>query len=637
MGGRPDLPAGTVTLVFTDIEGSTRLLHQLVHDYPRLLGEHRQLLRAAFRGQGGVEVDTQGDAFFYVFPDAAGALLAAAQAQREHAAHPWPQGLELRVRMGVHTGEPVRTEEGYVGIELHQGARVMAAGHGGQVVLSAPTATLLGAGELGDVFLVDLGEHRLKDLTEPQRLYQLAGPGLRREFPPLKTLEGHFTNLPAQPSVLIGRASELAELAEVLGGGEVRLLTLIGPGGTGKTRLALQAGADALVRFPGGVFFCELAALADPALLASTIAQAIGLEETANRTLEETVSAYIGHKSLLLLLDNFEHLVSGAPLVSRLLGACPNLVVLVTSRAPLRLRGEREYQVQALPPDEAVELFLARALAINNALVLDEAARQTAAMICARLDGLPLALELAAARVRTLPLEKLLERLRQRLGLLTGGPRDAPERQRTLRATLDWSHELLVPDEQRVFARLGVFSGGATLAAAETVCDATLDGISSLVENSLLRAATHSDGEPRYSMLETVREYALERLDERGEQEQLRRQHADFFVTLAQDAEAGLMGPEQMRWFDRLDQELANLRAVFGWLLAIGEVEPVLRAAVALWAFWETRLPSEGCRWLEAGLSGTGVASRGARAAGLLELGPARSSPRGPRASSLVP
>ena len=520
-----------MTLVFTDIEGSTRLLHELGDRYAEVLADQRRLLRGAFAAGSGVEVDTQGDAFFFSFPSARGALAAVADAQRALTAHPWPDGRELRVRMGVHTGEPLRTPEGYVGLALHQGARVMACAHGQQIVVSAATAS---AGQLdGGLSLQDLGEHRLKDLSEPQRLFQLCGDGLRTSFPPLRTLGGYFTNLPVQPTPLLGRERECVELAELLAAD--RLVTLTGPGGTGKTRLALQVGAQALDRYPGGVFFCDLAPLRDPDLLASAIAQSVGVHEQPGETSEQSVAGYVADKRLLLILDNFEHLLEASPLVARLLAACPNLRALVTSRAPLRLSGEREFPVESLALPDAVELFGARASLLGQDVVGHALVRTTVEAICRRLDGLPLALELAAARLRSLSPDELLARLEQSLVLLTGGSRDAPDRQRTLRATLDWSHELLTPAEQRLLAALGVFVGGFTLAAAEQVCDAgldTLDTLDRLVEHSLVR---HRDD--RYTMLETVREYALDQLERSGKLEAASRRHADWALLLLEQAD----------------------------------------------------------------------------------------------------
>ena len=476
-----DLPSGTVTFLFTDIEGSTRLLNSLgVERYAEALAEHRRILRDAFAAHGGVEVDTQGDAFFVAFPTAPGALAAADQARDALADGP------ITVRIGLHTGTPHLTDEGYVGSDVHRAARIAAAGHGGQILVSAATATLVDATSLRD-----LGLHRLKDLTAAERIYQLGDT----EHPPLKTL--HQTNLPVPATPFLGREAELAELATLIARDDVRLVTLTGPGGTGKTRLALHAAAAAAEAFPGGVWWVALAPLRDPTLVLESAATALG----ASRDLAE----HIGDTRLLLLFDNFEHLTAAAADLAPLLATCPNLTVLVTSREPLHLAGEHEYAVDPLAPNEAVELFLARALAARRDFVANGEVTQ----ICERLDYLPLAIELAAARVKVLSPGALSERLEQRLPLLAGGARDLPERQRTLRATIEWSHELLTPDEQRLFARLAVFRGGCTLEAAETVADADLDILSSLVDKSLVRVRADSG---RFWMLETIREFAAERL-----------------------------------------------------------------------------------------------------------------------------
>ena len=528
-----------MTLVFTDIEGSTRLLHDLGDRYAEVLADQRRLLRTAFAHEGGVEVDTQGDAFFFAFPDAGGALVAVAEGQRSLAAHGWPDGHELRVRMGVHTGEPLRTPEGYVGLALHQGARVMACAHGQQIVVSAAAASA-GTGQLAaGLSLQDLGEHQLKDLSEPQHLFQLCGDGLREDFPPLKSLGGYFTNLPTDPSPLFGRQRELAELVESLA--ERRLVTLTGPGGTGKTRLALQVGAEALDRFPGGVFFCDLAPLSDPALVAATVAQALGLREQPGSTDEETVATYVGERVLLLVLDNFEQLLDAAPVVARLLAACPNLRVLATSRAPLRITGEWEFPLESLALPDAVELFQERVSQLGQPGIRTRTGARIVELSCERLDRLPLALELAAARLRSLTPEQLLARLEQRLSLLSGGRRDAPARQRTLRATLDWSYELLSPAEQRLLTCLGVFVGGFTLESAEQVAGADIEALEALIEQSLLRQRAG-----RFRMLESVREYALDQLERAGELDAACVRHADWALGLL--AAADLRDGEDFPW-----------------------------------------------------------------------------------------
>jgi predicted ATPase/class 3 adenylate cyclase len=551
------LPGGTVTFLFTDVEGSTQLLHELGPEgYAEALAQHRRLLRAAFTAQGGVEVDTQGDAFFVAFPSPSGALAAAEEALAGLA------GTRIRIRVGIHSGTPHLTEDGYVGEDVHLGARIAAAGHGGQVVLSQATRALV------EAEAVDLGEHRLKDFAEPVWIFQL---GTER-FPPLKTISN--TNLPRPASSFVGRARELQEVVSLLRE-EVRLLTLSGPGGSGKTRLAIEAAAELVPEFKNGVFWAGLATLRDPALVVETVAQTIGAKDS--------LAEHIGERELLLLLDNLEQVVDAAPELAALVEACPNLKLLVTSRELLRVRGEVEYSVPPLAEPEAVELFCARAQLPPDA---------TIAELCRRLDNLPLALELAAARTRALSPTQILKRLSQRLDLLKGG-RDAEARQQTLRATIAWSYDLLTEEEKRLFARLAVFRGGCTLASAEQVVEADLDVLQSLVEKSILR---HT--EERFWMLETIREYALERLEESGEAEELRARHAEHFLALAEEAEPHLR--EYVKaWLDCLETEHDNLRATFEHVEAAGEIQLALQLAGALALFWDGRYPAEGRRRLE--------------------------------------
>ena len=549
---RRDLPSGTVTFLFTDVEGSTRLLHELGADeYAEALAGHRRILREAFGAYGGVEVDTQGDAFFVAFPTAPGALEAAASTLVGLAPGP------IRVRMAIHTGTPLLGEEGYVGVDVNRAARIAAAGHGGQVLVSASTAALLGTDGLRD-----LGEHRLKDLSAPERIYQLGA----EEFPPLKSL--YRTNLPIPATPFLGREHELAEVLALLAQDDVRLLTLTGPGGTGKTRLGLQAAAGAAERHPDGVFWVPLAPLRDPELVLVTAGQALGSKDG--------LAEHVADKSLLILFDNFEHVVDAAGGLSELLAACPNLQLLVTSRELLRVPGEQAYPVPPLEPEDGTELFLARACAALPSFVADEAVPE----LCARLENLPLALELAAARVRVLSPEQLVERLSQRLDLLKAG-RGVDPRQQTLRATIEWSHELLDEDEQRLFARLAVFAGGCTLESAEAVCDADLDTLESLVDKSLVRIR---EGD-RFWMLETIREYAAERLEDSGEAEMLQRRHAEHFLALGEEAERNTR-VYSGEWIGRLEQEHDNLRAALDHLAASGENELVVQLAGALTDFW---------------------------------------------------
>ena len=558
-----ELPTGTVTLLFTDVEGSTRLLHELGDRYADVLAEHRRLLRKAFVRHRGVEVDTQGDAFFVAFERAPDALAAAAECNSVLAGGP------IRVRIGIHTGEPLLTDEGYVGVDVHRAARIMSAGHGGQVLLSEETRALIGE----EQFLIPLGVHRLKDMLRAEKLYQLGDEA----FPPLKTLDA--TNLPVAMGPLLGRERELAALQGLLAEG--RLVTVTGPGGTGKTRLALQVVADLVGSPKDGVFWVPLADLADAALVLPTIAQTLGARIE--------LSEFLQGKELVLLLDNFEHLLPAAPAVAELLATAKGLRLIVTSRAPLHLSGEQEYPLEPLPPDDAVTLFLERARGAGRMLARDE----TAEAICRRLDCLPLAIELAAARTRLLAPETLLERLDHSLALLTGGARDAPERQRTLRATIEWSHALLEDKGRDIFARLAVFMGTFSLRAATSICTTDIDILQDLVEASLLKPS----GDDRYLMLETIREYAVDRFEQRDDAIDVRRRHADFFTQLAEEAQQALRR-DAVRL--ALAEDEPNLRAALAYSAETRDSELMLRLVGALYFFWFNRDQiEEGTRWLE--------------------------------------
>ena len=559
---RRDLPSGTVTFLFTDIEGSTKLLHELgAVAYAEKLAEHRRVLREAFARHGGVEVDTQGDAFFIAFPTAPGAVVSAGEAQGALAQGP------VSVRMGLHTGVPHVTDEGYVGDVVHEGARIAAVGHGGQILLSAPTLDLV------EVDVTDLGEHRLKDIEQPVPIFQLGST----RFPPLKTISN--TNLPRPASSFVGREREIEEVASLLQDG-ARLLSLTGPGGTGKTRLAIEAAAELVPEFKAGVFWVELAPLRDPALVTEEIARTLGAQDG--------LADYVGQREMLLVLDNLEQVIEAAPDLASLVESCPHLRLLVTSRELLRVRGEVEYPVAPLAEPEAVELFCARARMDPD---------EDIGRLCQALDSLPLAIELAAARANVLSPAQILERLSQRLDLLKGG-RDADPRQQTLRATIEWSYELLSAEEQRLFARLAVFADGCTLDAAEAVADANLDTLQALVDKSLVRHTTE-----RFWMLETIREFAIERLDDSGDGNDSHDRHASFFLALAEEAGPELFGTHPGSWLDRLDREHDNLRAALDRFGRSGANQRALRLAGALAEFWAVRGHlTEGRRRIEGAL-----------------------------------
>ena len=544
--------------------------------------------------------------------DAVAACLAAQHALQAHA---W-DGLSIKSRMALHSGAAEERDGDYYGPALNRAARLMAAGHGGQILLSLATEELVRDQLPAKVALRDMGERRLKDLIRPERVFQVIAADLPAEFPPLRTLDARPNNLPAQATPFIGREGAIRAIKEHLSRGKVRLLTLSGVGGTGKTRLALQAAADLVDEFEHGVFFVPLAALSDPALVLPAIAQTFDVREAAGRPLHDQLKEYLREKEMLLVLDNFEQVIDAAPAVGDLLSAAPRLKVLVTSREILRLSGETDYPVQPLSlPDskrlspvnvltqyEAVALFVERAVAVKPSFTVTNENAPAAAEICHRLDGLPLAIELAAARVRVLPPQRMLAELAHRLSFLTGGARDLPARQKTLRSAIDWSHDLLTADERKLFRRLAVFVGGCTLEAIESVCIPendlpAVETVESLVDKSLVNE-TETHGEPRFAMLETIREYAGERLLAEGEAESVRDGHLRYFVVLSEETKAKLMGAEQAVWLLRLEAEHENLRAALEWDLASPGSRRGLRICAALQRFWSTRgYFGEGRRW----------------------------------------
>ena len=636
------LPRGTLTFLFTDIEGSTKLLNGLGTDkYHEVLEAHTVALRAAFAK--GHEVRIEGDALFMVFATAQDALAAAAAGQRALAQLTFPHGAVVRVRMGMHTGEGTPASEragaDYVGIDVHRAARIAAVAHGGQVLASGATRVLAGADLPAGVQLRDLGEHRLKDLAQPERIYQLVIDGSPSEFPALRTLDRTPNNLPQQITTFIGREKEIRDGLKLLD--RTRLLTLTGPGGTGKTRLSLQLAAEVGDQFADGAFWVPLAPISDPELVASTIAHSLGVQVSGSELPIDRVTEHLRDKTLLLVLDNFEQILPAASTISVLLDAARGLKVLTSSRAPLRISGEQELPVpplelpdperlpsiEVLAQSDAVRLFIERARAVKPDFMVTAENAAPVAEIVFHLDGLPLAIELAAARVKLLTPQAMLPRLKQGLDLLASSARDRTDRQRTLRGAIAWSYDLLDEGMKRLFARCSVFVAGAQLEQIETVCGPSseigrdaLDGVSELVDQSLLRQS-EVEGEPRFRMLVTIRDYALERLAERGEQEDLRRRHLAAYVALAERARPELQGKQQKLWLDRVELEHDNLRAALEFAIADGRADEAARLVYALWRFWQSRgYLREGRGWAERAVAVPG-ASRELRLRALEALG----------------
>jgi len=594
------LPVGTVTLVFTDIEKSTRILQTLGEGYEAVLLEHQDLVRSRLAAHGGYEIGTAGDSFFIAFGRAHDAVAFAVDVQKVILSHPWPERAPLRIRIGMHTGTPALVHGQYVGLDVHRAARISSAGHGGQILLSDTTHGMVEANLPDGVSLRDLGMHRLKDLQAWEHIYQVMQADLPAVFPPLQSLDTLPNNLPRKLTSFIGREREIVELKRAVTSST--LLTVVGIGGAGKTRLALQVAADLLADCLHGAWVVELAPVTDPTQIPQAVAAALGIREYPGLTLRDSLMEYLGSRELLLLLDNCEHLVAGvAEFVEAVIASAPRVRILCTSREPLGIAGEHVWRIPslALPPvgrrvdlptlsqNEAVRLFVDRAKAVSPLFELTELVAPTVARICVRLDGIPLALELAAARVRVLSVEQIAARLDDRFRLLAGGSRTTLPRQQTLLAAMDWSYDLLTDPERALLRRLSVFAGGWTLEAAEAICaddgiagEAVLDLLTRLVDKSLVEV--ESGTAPRHRMLETVRQYAGEKLRAAGELGQFHTRHQQWFLSLADTGARFLRGPQQRAWLDRLDGERDNFRTAVDWAIE-RTPDRALALAAALW------------------------------------------------------
>lgn len=585
------LPTGTVTFLRTDVEGSMRLMQELGGAWDGVNAEHMALLRRALEEHGGTVVRTEGDAVFAVFPEARAAVTAAIDAQRAVAGHGWPDAVDLRVRIGLHSGEAYLAGDDYGGFEVNRAARIAAAGHGGQILLSEPTRALVIDALPDGVSVRDLGSHALRDVPRPERLYQLDVPGLRSDFPALRTASGGIGDLPRRLTSFVGRDPDVEAIAALLT--ENRLVTITGPGGIGKTSLAIETARSVADRFPDGAWFVGLADLEDATAVRSLIARSIGLFDGPGRPASEALGPYLKDRSVLFVLDNFEHVLEAAGEVADILAASARSGVLVTSRAPLRIAGEQEYPLDPLG-DACARLFVERARAVRpgwdpaaHAAIVDE--------VCTLVDRLPLGVELAAARVAHLPISAVRDRLAARLPLPGSGPRNVPDRQRTLAGAIAWSHDLLPPGTQLVLHDLAVFEGGFDLEQASAVAGTTspdgdvLDHLVTLVDHSLVqRDAPDAVGEGiRFRLLETIRAFALERLAADGREAETRRRHALAYLALAESAAPNIPGPDQPRWLDRLGIDYPNMRAAIRWAIDAREVDLAQRSIAAMWRFWQ--------------------------------------------------
>jgi predicted ATPase/class 3 adenylate cyclase len=616
------LTRGTYTFLFTDIEGSTRLETSVGRDrYADLRERHRAILRAVWEASDGQEQSTEGDSFFVVFPEAPAAVAAAVAGQRALAAEPWPDDAPIRVRMGLNSGGAEVSGDSLVGLGVNRAARIAGLAHGGQILASKLTQDLLEDHPLDGVRLRDLGDHRLKDLGAPVRIVQVVADGLPADFPALRSLDARPNNLPTQLTTFVGRDAELEEAAGLLAG--TRLLTLTGPGGTGKTRLSLQLAARASDDFPDGIYFVPLEPIRDPMLVAPRIASSLGVAEGAARPIAESLADWLRDKRLLLVLDNFEQVVSAAPMVADLLRTAPAIKVIVTSRAALHVSGEQEYPVPGLPtpPDPsqlssmdrlnlggealpidpaalnqyaAVRLFIERAVAVRPGFTVTNENAPAVAAISARLHGMPLAIELAAARIKLLSPDAILVRLDHQLDVLAAGARDLPPRQQTLRGAIAWSYDLLDAGGKRLLDRLSVFASGCDLPSAEAICGPAsevggdiLDGLTALVDQSLAKVEETAEGEPRFRLLDTIRDYAAERLEVDGEVELIRDRHRAWYVALVDEAAGQLSGIDQRRWLDRLELEHDDIRAVLDRAVAAPDPPIAIGVAFSMWRFWQ--------------------------------------------------
>ncbi len=619
----PKLPVGTITFLFTDIEGSTIRWERHPKEMRLALSRHDELLHTISADYAGVIFKTVGDAFYIAFATAGAAILAALAMQKALSKENWPESIApLRVRMAIHTGEAEQRGHDYFGQALNRVARILSSGHGGQILLSLSTSGLVQDHLPSAVRLIDLGTHRLKDIQSPEQIFQLVAEDLGADFPPLRTLDYHPNNLPTQLTSFVGRKKDLDAISSLLRRDEVRLVTLVGPVGVGKTRLGLQVAADIVDTFPGGIYFIDLAVVQDKDGVVAALAQAVGAREGNHQSLLESVKAYL-HDKVLLLIDNFEQILDAAPLIHDILVKFRQIKVLVTSRSSLHLGGEYEYSVVPLAiPDykrrlelvelaqyESVALFIQQAKAVKPEFHLSTANASAVAEICARLDGLPLAIELAAARVKLLSPQAMVKRLGHRLQLLTDGKSDRTARQQTLRGAIAWSYNLLDAYEKALFCQLSIFYAGYTLEAVEAVCvideDKSTDLLKvlhSLIDKSLLRIREEDDGEPRFEMLHTIREYALEQLTA-DVQVALQLRHARYYLELVEQLgppPPPPAGTEQKQWLVQLEAEYENTQAALSWCSEHGMVEFGLRIAEALWHFWWLRgLLREGRRWFE--------------------------------------